>query len=228
MNQFKYRNPHSLPYEKCLRYGAKALSDVELLAVIIRNGTKNQDCLDVAETLLRLTGNQGLLGLKHLSFTDYKSIPGIGKVKALNLMCIAEICDRITKTKRADCLQFLTPADVADCYQEEMRHLESEQFRLLMLDTKSHLVHESVLSIGTVNYTCLSCRDIFREALRYGAVSIILLHNHPSGDPTPSKADIQTTRVVKEAGKLVGIPLIDHIVIGDPYYLSMKEQAYID
>lgn len=228
MNQFNKRNPQSLPYEKCLRYGAKALTDVELLAVIIRNGTKNQDCLDVAEALLRLSGNQGLLGLKHLALTDYQSISGIGTVKALNLMCIAEISDRIAKTSRAECLQFLTPQDVAYCYQEELRHLESEQFRLLMLDTKSHLIHESILSIGTVNYTCLSCRDIFREALRYGAVSIILLHNHPSGDPTPSKADIQSTKVVQEAGKLVGIPLIDHIVIGDPYYLSMKEQAYID
>jgi len=184
--------------------------------------------LDIAEALLRLSGRQGLLGLKHLSLMDYKLLPGIGTVKAINLMCISEISDRIARTSRENHIRLSGPQDIAYRYQEEMRHLESEQFRLLMLDTKSNLVHESVLSIGTVNYTCLSCRDIFREALRFGAVSIILLHNHPSGDPTPSQADIQTTKTVQEAGKLLGIPLIDHIIIGDPYYLSLKEQALIE
>ena len=107
---------------------------------------------------------------------------------------------------------------------EQLRHLDRERFILMLLDNKCGLIHESVLSIGTVNYTCLSARDIFADALNYGAVQIILVHNHPSGDPSPSIQDIETTRRIVEAGKLLGIGVIDHVIIGDNCYLSFLEK----
>ena len=228
MSQFHTRNKATLPYEKCLRYGAGSLNDVELLAVLIRNGTKDHDCLDVAEAILRLCGPMGILGLHHLSTEALKDIPGIGEVKAIMLTCISELCYRIFRTSREEQKSFNGPEDIVEAYREELRHLEKEQFMILMLDTRNHLIHESVLSKGTVNYTCVSTREVFKEALKFGAVSIVLLHNHPSGDPTPSQADIQATHQIRDAGRLIGIPLIDHIVIGDPYYISMKEQNLLE
>ena len=112
-------------------------------------------------------------------------------------------------------------------YMEEMRHLEKERFLLMLLDVKCRLIHESVVSVGTINFTCVSAREIFRDALSYGAVYLIMIHNHPSGDPTPSEEDIKTTERIFQAGMLMGIPLIDHIIIGDNCYVKIKEKKLL-
>ena len=212
-----------LPYEKCLRYGAKALSDEELLAVIIRTGTKDTNCIQVAGEILKRSGSLGILGLKHLTHNDYKSIKGIGDVKAIMLQCVGELSARISRATVMNRIRFNTSKDVAEYCMEDMRHSENEKFLILLLNNRCELIHERVISIGTVNYTCISPRDIFRYALSYGAVNIIVVHNHPSGDPNPSEEDYSTTRRLLEASELIGIRMIDHIIIGDNRYTSFKE-----
>ncbi len=213
-----------LPYEKCLLYGPQVLSNEELLAVIIRTGTHNSNCLDTSRTLLKSFGSMGLLGLKHAKVSDMTAIEGIGTVKAVMLNCIGEISARISKAAIGNSNCFTSSSDIADYYMEELRHLEKEHFILMHLNNKCRLLHETVLSIGTVNQTCVSARDIFKDALNHGAVYLIVVHNHPSGDPAPSSEDIETTRVIAAAGQIIGIPLIDHIIIGDNKYISFKEE----
>ncbi len=213
-----------LPYEKCLKYGPSALSDAELIAVILRTGTTRHNCLEVARSVLELSRGMGLLALKHLSLKELQEVEGIGRVKAVMLACVGELSSRISRAALPDRQQFVTAAAVADYYMEELRHKEREQFYLMQLNNKCRLIHESLLSIGTVNQTCVSARDIFIEALCNKAVYIIMVHNHPSGDPAPSRDDIQCTGVIAQAGKLLGIPLVDHIIIGDNRYFSFKEQ----
>ncbi len=154
-------------------------------------------------------------------------IEGIGKVKAIMLLCIGELSARIVRADRKKLISFESSSQVAEYYMEDLRHLERERFMLIMLDNKCGLIHESVLSEGTVNYTCISARDIFRDALNHGAVYLIMLHNHPSGDPSPSKEGIKATSAIKEAGRHIGISLLNHIVIRDYRYFSFKEENYI-
>ena len=218
------KNNNLLPYEKCRLYGPESLSDAELLAVIIRTGTSTHNCIEVAEKILEESGDLGLLGLNHLGLGSLMSIDGIGYVKATMLKCIGELSSRIVKADKKKIRYFKDSSAVADYYMEQLRHLDRERFILMLLDNKCGLIHESVMSIGTVNYTCLSARDIFTDALNYKAVQIILVHNHPSGDPSPSIQDIEATERIVEAGKILGINVADHIIIGDNKYMSFLEK----
>ena len=148
-------------------------------------------------------------------------------VKAVQLLCVGELAARIAKHRRRETLSFQTPASVAEYYMEEMRHKQKEEVLLLLLDAKSKLIREITVSIGTVDYAVASPREVFIEALRYQAVGIIMLHNHPSGDPTPSRMDLVSTRQIREAGELIGISLIDHIIIGDNNYTSFSEKKLL-
>ncbi len=216
------------PYEKCERSGAAALSDAELLAVIIRCGVRNERAVDVAARVLEYSiSYPGLIGLNHLNLNELKTIRGIGRVKAIQLLCIAELTKRMAKATNEGKLRMITPEAVARYYMQDMRHLSRERVLLIMLDSKSKILKDMIISTGTVNSSLLSPREIFLNALKYEAVNVILLHNHPSGDPTPSREDIQTTKRVKEAGNLIGIKLMDHIIIGDNKYVSLSEEGYI-
>lgn len=152
---------------------------------------------------------------------------GIGEVKAVKIKCIAELSARMAKQHAAQTLDFKTPSSIADYYMEQMRHEEVEKVLLLLLDTKLHLMEEYLLSKGTVNASLLSTREVFRHALRAGACKIVLLHNHPSGSCSPSKEDLSVTKKIMEAGNLMEIPLLDHLIVGDGCYLSLKEYGYI-
>lgn len=212
------------PYEKCKLLGAEALSDAELLAVIIRSGTKNANSLELARSILMLSeNNKGLLGINYISESELMSIKGIGKVKAIQILCIAELTKRMARSTRDGGIYFNTPDSVAEYYMQEMRHLSVEEIHVLMLDTKSKFIKDIKISIGTVNSSILTPREVFLAAFKCSAVNIILIHNHPSGDPLPSKEDITSTKRIKEAGILIGIKLMDHIIIGDNKYVSMKE-----
>lgn len=213
-----------LPYEKCLRYGPGALSNSELLAVIIRTGTKRHNCLEVANQVLKASGDLSLLGLRHLSYKELCSIDGIGTVKAIMLMCIGELTGRIARCSIPKKTVFSNAGEIAEYYMEELRHLEREQFMLLFLNNRCGLIKDLILSIGTVNQTIVSPRDVFIEAVKNGAVHLIMIHNHPSGDPTPSRNDIICTDRIFKAGELIGISLLDHIIIGDNSYFSFKER----
>lgn len=216
------------PYEKCLEHGAVSLTDTELLAVLLRTGVKGLDVLELAKYILGPNcGEQGVLNIHNLTLEELKSIKGIGTVKAVQILCLSELAKRLAKATAKEGLVFSLPSSIAEYYMEEMRHQKQEHMKLLMLNTKSKLLGESDVSKGTVNASLISPRELFIEALNKQAVSIILLHNHPSGDPTPSKTDILLTKRVKEAGDLIGIELLDHIIIGDNCYISFAEKKLL-
>lgn len=216
------------PYEKFNRFGAQNLSDTELLAIIIRTGTQSKTALDLAQEVLNLNGNRnGLLGLHHLDVKELSQIKGIGKVKATKLKCLAEISERISAQKAYQKLDFRNPMRIAAYYMERTRHLETEQVRLILLDQRCRLIDDPVISTGTVNCSLISTREIYLKALKGQAVHIMLLHNHPSGDPTPSKEDLKITSVVRECGQMLQVPLLDHIIIGDGCYTSFAEKRLL-
>lgn len=214
------------PYEKCVRLGAEALTDAELLAVLLRTGTMGSPSVHMAEEVLNLSREkEGLLGLHSLSLAQLKSVKGIGKVKAVQIKCIGEISKRIAQTTAKKGLQFTKPWSIAEYYMERLRHKEQEELICMMLDTKNHLLGEEMIFKGTVNASLVSPREVFLAAISYHAVGILLVHNHPSGDPAPSQADLDFTQRILEAGELLGIPLLDHIIIGDCRYLSFRQQG---
>lgn len=216
------------PYEKCEQYGVKALSDAELLAVIIRTGARGERSIELASRILNFSKEKtGLYGLNYLTIEDLTKIRGIGKVKAIQLLCVVELTKRMAKQKRSDLPVFTSPDRIADYYMQDMRCLEYEQAVLVLLDTKCHRKKDFIISRGTVNASMVEPREVFVLALRYQAVHVVLLHNHPSGDVTPSKADILLTQRLKDAGELLGVPLLDHIIIGDNVYWSFQEHEML-
>lgn len=216
------------PYEKCLQYGEQSLSDAELLAVIIRTGTQGESAVALARRLLsEFQYPEGLLGLFRASVPELCNMKGIGTVKAVQLKCIGELSKRIAKAGFGKQPVFAEPEDIASYYMEQMRHETRERAVIMMLNSRNRLLHEMVISTGTVSGSLVSPREIFLEALRYQAVSVCLIHNHPSGDPSPSREDVLITRRLKEAGEIIGIYLLDHIIIGDNTYNSMKKRGIL-
>lgn len=206
----------------------RSLSNAELLATMIGNGTKESNALMIANKILSASlETDGLLALNHLSKNDLMQIDGIGEAKATQLLCIAEISRRIAKEKRKNGFTVTSPSSIAQYYMEDMRHWDTEKVVLVLLNTKNKIITDKVITSGTVNSCLISPREIFLTAMEYKAVSIILLHNHPSGYPIPSREDIASTKRVKDAGALLGINLIDHIIIGDNDYSSLKEKGLI-
>lgn len=219
------------PYEKCLMEGPESLSDRELLAVIMRTGMPGMNSLSLAGNVLEAMQNTaypGLHGILHSSIADLKEIRGIGNVKAIQLKCIGELSRRIAVTAARPELDFNNPQSIAAYYMERLRHQEQEVMLSMMLDNRNHLLGDKVLSMGTVNSTLITPREVYLEAVRYHAVSLILIHNHPSGDPTPSIADREVTKRIHAAGEMLGISLLDHIVIGDQSYVSFREEGWIE
>lgn len=220
--------PDERPYEKFIKRGADSLTDAELLAIILRSGSKDAGALTIAQEILSLFGSkEGLTGLYHVSTEELKKIRGIGDVNAIKLKCIAELSKRISMTSAIRSLRFQTPKTVADYYMEQLRHLEKEHCIVVFLDTKAKFIADMCLSVGTINASIVSTRELFKEALKANAAYVLLLHNHPSGDPTPSREDIALTDKVMEASVFLDIPLVDHIIIGDNTYTSFKEKRLL-
>lgn len=217
-----------LPYERFLRSGPDSLTDAELLAIIIRTGTHKKSALETAKDVLRLARypREGLLGLQELTVEELEGISGIGEVKAVKLKCLAELCKRMSRAGISAGESFTSSGQVAAYYMEEMRHRDTECVVLVCLDAKGQRIREKKLSEGSVNMSLISPREIFLAALEYRAVNILLVHNHPSGDPTPSAADRQLTGTIREMGEKIGISLLDHVIIGDNRYVSFKENAW--
>lgn len=214
------------PYEKFLSFGAESLSDAELLAVIIKSGTNGTKSIEVAQDFLNCK-SRNLLNLYDVSLEDMRKIRGIGKVKAIQLKCIAELSARITRTRYQDRICLNSAKSIAAYYMESLRHEKQEKLMICMFDTKCRLIDDTLLSVGDVRSAVVSPREIFLTALRYQAVHIVLLHNHPSGLAQPSGEDDAVTKRIFECGKLMGILLSDHIIIGDNSYYSYREQNQI-
>ena len=216
------------PYEKCFTQGESSLSDSELLAVILRSGMQGKNSLALAQEILKFMESSsypGLMGLMHVSVQDLMRIHGVGRVKAVQLKCFGELSKRIAKAAARPQMVMNNPSSIAAYYMEELRHEEQEIVICMMLDVKGHFLGDKILTRGTATGSLVTPREIYMEALRRHAVSLILVHNHPSGDPTPSPDDQQITARIYQAGELLGIHLLDHIVIGDHRYCSFREEG---
>ncbi|MFD0713966.1 DNA repair protein RadC [Paenibacillus sp. GCM10027626] len=211
------------PRERMIARGAEALSHAELLAILLRTGTKRESAVLLAAHLLHKCGS--LQGLVDMSIDELTAIRGIGPAKAVQLKAGVELGRRLARSRGASSPAIHRPADAAQLLMEEMRYLKREHFVCLFLNTKNHIITQETLSVGTLNASLVHPREVFRAAIRCSCASIICAHNHPSGDPTPSPEDIALTRRLQEAGELVGISLLDHLVIGDNRFISLKEQG---
>lgn len=227
-NTMKTLSESERPYEKCERLGARSLTDAELLAVLLRTGSRGENVLELTRRILYYAGEDGILGIHHFTIERLKKLKGIGRVKAIQMVCISELAKRLAKASACEMLQFTCPASIAKYYMEDMRHERQELMKLLMLNSKARLIGESDISKGTVNASLITPRELFIEALQKNAVSIIILHNHPSGDPAPSREDRLITERIRQAGELIGIELLDHIVIGNNCYISFSEQGLLE
>lgn len=221
--KIKELSHYDRPYEKADESGVESLSDKELLAIILRSGTKNNSALELADKILMYNNNYSLMNLQSLSFEELLSFDGLGKVKCIQIKAVCELAIRLSKTKYPK-KPILSSADSASSYlMQSMRHLQHEEFRILNLDSKGRLIKESVIFKGSINQCHISPREIYIDAFYNKAVRLILAHNHPSGDPIPSQADINLTKIIAQIGKNLDIIVWDHIIIGDNTYYSFKE-----
>lgn len=234
MKLVKYENNdnssmQNLPYEKFISYGAETLTDSELLAIIIRTGTPEMNACKIGEEVIREAGKygNGLLGLYNIPLCELMRINGIGRVKAIKLKALAELCTRMSQTRAKNKLVFTQPHSVAEYYMERLRHEKVEHILLLFLDSGLHLLGEELISTGTANASLLSPREVYISAFKSHAAHIMLLHNHPGGNPVPSSNDIDITEKIAEIGQTIDISLLDHIIIGDNSYFSFKESKLI-
>lgn len=216
------------PYEKAQAYGVEALSDTELLAVILRTGTRDTSAVGLAQTIMNTHYyHKGLNGLFFLRREDLTSIKGVGEVKATQLLAICELSKRMNQSRLREDICFSSPESIADYFMDKCKYATKEQTYLMLFSTAHMLIKELLISEGTINYAILSPREICIQALKYEAVFMILVHNHPSGIPVPSNADIEATRRISDAGSLIGIKLSDHIIVGNNRYTSMLEKGLL-
>ncbi|WP_096153192.1 RadC family protein [Bacillus sp. FJAT-45066] len=213
------------PRERLLKDGPSSLSNHELLAILLRTGTKQESVLQMANRLL--TNFEGLRLLKDASVDEITSIKGIGAAKALQIIAAIELGRRIHRLQYEDRYVIRSPEDAANYVMEDMRFLSQEHFVCLYLNTKNQVIHQQTVFIGSLNASIVHPREVFKEAFRRSAASFICLHNHPSGDPSPSREDIEVTKRLNECGKLIGIELLDHLIIGDQKFVSLKEKGYV-
>ena len=214
--------PEERPRERLLKFGASALSNAELLAILIRTGTKNESALGLAYRLL--TQDQGLRFLTNTTLEELGNIYGIGMAKAAQLKAAAEIGKRIALTQNSQDSFVREPQAAAALLMEDMRYLKKEHMKAILLNIKCAVISIEEISIGNLNSSLVHPREVFIPAIKKSSASIILAHNHPSGDPTPSSDDINVTKRIYEAGKIIGVELVDHIIIGDGKYISLKER----
>lgn len=213
------------PMEKLLRYGSDDLSNAELLAVLLRSGTRGENIISISTRLLSDVG--GLDGLLHINLEDVKKIKGIKDVKACQIMAMMELFKRFRTLKSVNEFKVSSPKDISELLINEMNNLNQEVLKLILLNTKNTVIGVKDVFKGSLNSSIVHPREIFREAVQRGSANIIICHNHPSGDPTPSKEDINITLRIKQCGDLMGIVLLDHIIIGNNNYISLKEKGII-
>ncbi|MBR1802726.1 MAG: DNA repair protein RadC [Clostridia bacterium] len=215
------------PYEKLEMYGESTLSNAELLAIIIKNGTKEESSVMLAQKILSLRKNQNckednLRFLQEISINELMSIHGIGKVKAIQLKAVCELAKRISRPIDLLKRKITCPKDVANLFMDELKVEKREIVKVVILDSQNCILKVQTISLGGTISAQIEPKDILTEAIKIGAPKMILLHNHPSGDATPSRADMQFTKRLEEASVILGVQLLDHITIGDGNYRSMK------
>jgi DNA repair protein RadC len=212
------------PRERLLAAGPNALSNSELLAIILGTGNRQESALNLAG---RLLSPFGLRFLVEASIEELSAIKGIGEAKATQIKAALELGKRMAAGGGEARASVCSPQDAGNLVMEDMRYLDRESFRVILLDTKNHVLGIETVSLGSLNASIVHPRELFRHAIRRSAAAVILVHNHPSGDPTPSREDLEITRKIHEAGQLLGIEVLDHLVIGDNRFVSFKEKGLI-
>ena len=217
------------PYEKLETYGSEVLSNAELLGIIFRTGTPQETSVGIARRLLHKIDSkeENLHGLWNMSLEELQEVKGIGRVKSLQIRAVLELSKRVANSKFLKDRTISSPTDISRYYMEEMRYYQKEYFKIIMLDTKCRIIHDETISIGSLNSSIVHPREVFIQAIKKASASIILMHNHPSGDPSPSQEDIMITKRLIEGGKLLGIEVLDHIIFGDGIYVSLKEKGIV-
>lgn len=215
------------PREKLLAYGPGALSNAELLAILLRSGTRKKSVLRIAEEILARIKEQGLVGIVHISVAELAKIDGVGSVKAATLQAAIELARRLAVQQSAKIQMITGPEDVARYAMPHYRFEQKEHFAVLLLNTKNHVISMPEVSVGSLSASVVHPREVFRAAIDHAAAAMILLHNHPSGDPTPSREDIAVTERLVKAGKIMDIPVLDHVVLGRDRFISLKEKGLL-
>ena len=213
------------PYEKLELYGEKSLSNAELLAIIIKTGTKEYTSVDIAREILKLNemyDETSLSFLRDLSIEEITKIKGMGRIKAIQLKAICELANRMNKPSNYKKTQIKEPNDIVKILMNEMQYEKREIAKIILLDNKNVITKIKDIAMGGSNFVSIGMKDILSEAVKTNAPKIILVHNHPSGNPTPSTQDIEVTKKLEMSAKILGIQLIDHIVIGQGEYISIK------
>ena len=219
----KHLSPADRPREKLQRHGAVALGDNELLALVIGSGIRGTGALDVAATLLDACG--GLHGLARSACGDLARVPGVSVARAAQVVAALELGRRAVSHAPDPRVQLRSPREAAAHLLPAFGSRGVEQFGVVLLDTRHRILRTAIVAVGTLNSTIVEPRDVFREAMRGGAAAVIVFHNHPSGDPSPSPEDAELTKRLVAAGGLVGVNVVDHLILGDARYFSFKEMG---
>ena len=214
------------PREKMLSRGASCLSNSELLAVLLRTGTKDKSALRLAEEILSLR-NSGILFLSECTPEELAGVKGIGQAKACQILAGVELGRRIATRPRESRAVVNSPKSIVALYMEEMRYYKKEVFNVLLINTKGEIMGTDKIAVGDLSSTVIHPREVYLSAVKRSAAAVAFVHNHPSGDPTPSSEDITTTQKLVDAGKIIGISVWDHIIIGDGKYVSFREEQLI-
>ncbi|WP_077621359.1 RadC family protein [Sediminibacillus massiliensis] len=223
--KFKNVPKQDRPRERLIEMGPPYLSNQDLLAILLGTGTKEESVMTLAQRVLMHF--EGLRLLKDSTIEELTAIKGIGSAKGVLLLAAIEFGKRMHCFKPEERYVIRSPEDGADYVMEEMRQLNQEHFVCMFLNTKNQVLHRQTIFIGSLNASIVHPREVFREAVKRSAASIICAHNHPSGDPSPSQEDIHVTKRLSECGKMIGIELLDHLVIGDRKFVSLKEKGYL-
>ncbi|MBQ7479341.1 MAG: DNA repair protein RadC [Selenomonadaceae bacterium] len=215
------------PREKLMAAGAACLSNVELLAILLRTGTRENSVLRVAEQVLARYKDVGITAMMSMSVAELSSVQGVGAVKAATILAAVELGRRLSQ-KAAEKVEIVHgPEDVAHYAMPRFRFEQKEHFAVMLLNTKNHILGLTDVSVGSLSASIVHPREVFQTALRYAAAAMILVHNHPSGDPSPSREDINVTQRLVKAGKIMDIPVLDHIILGDNRFVSIKEKGLL-
>ncbi|MCT4632171.1 MAG: DNA repair protein RadC [Firmicutes bacterium] len=213
------------PREKMIREGVDTLSNSELLGSILGTGTRKESAVILSQRILNQS--EGLVSLSQMSIEELKRINGIGEAKACQIKACFQLCHRLSSEKSFNKKSVKSPGDAAIYLESQLRFEKKEYFVILLLDTKNQVIAKEVISVGSLNSSIVHPREVFKVAIKRSAASIILAHNHPSGNTSPSQEDIKVTKRLIETGDIVGVKVLDHIIIGDGGYLSLREEGYI-
>jgi DNA repair protein RadC len=224
-SQMKHLAPHDRPREKLERHGPAALGDNELLAVILGSGSRDAGALQLANALLARA--DGLVGLTRTTVLELQQLEGIGPARAAQVLAAVELGRRTLLRGTEERPRLMTPDDIAQHLLPQYGASPVEQFGVLLLDTKNHVMRTRIISIGSLDQTIVHPREVFREATVASAAAVVLFHNHPSGDPSPSPDDLDLTYRVVAAGEILGIDVLDHLILADHRYFSMRESRVL-